>query len=198
MGTLTRFLSVALFIFSGAEAFGAGYSASAHGFNITIEPIVGYEYTQRDTPTVHRKGMLIYGARFTAGRPHIAAEGEYTRGSDSEAFVTPTAMTVNTTRENVRLGVRGTYDVASRLGVFLRLGGQASKASVTQMTLSSTTTTADPKWLLKPYAGTGLNIALANLLSIGLEASYVFNSVEDFSKNTIQLAGSIRINLNAK
>ncbi len=34
------------------------------GFQITAEPVVGYEWTQVSTHVWHSRGLLIYGARF--------------------------------------------------------------------------------------------------------------------------------------
>jgi hypothetical protein len=180
-------------VLPSAAAFAV--TTQAHGFLITAEPIVGYELNYRTNPTPRTKGMLIYGARFTAGRPHIAAEGEYTRGTDSEGFTTPAVQTVNTTKENARLGVRGTYEVSKFLGVYLRMGGQASRMKVENLAVGGTTTASDGKWEIRPYAGLGGQGNIATKISVSLEANYVFNSLEVWSQNTVQFTGGVRIHL---
>jgi hypothetical protein len=197
MRPLTQNFGVAvLFLLVGAGTAQA-ITKTAQGFLITIEPILGYEYTHRDTPMPHRSGMLIYGARFTAGRPHVAAEGEYTRGSDTEVFTAP-VLSVNTTRENVRLGVRGTYDLAEYLDFILRLGGQASKAAMRTVDAGGISAATDTGWQIHPYLGAGLQIAAQKFFSLGLEANYVFYSLSDFTKNSVQLAASVRVHFNTR
>jgi hypothetical protein len=173
-------------------------SQNTGGFNLLIEPILAYEFTSRDTPTPHRAGMLVYGARFTAGRPHLSLEGEYTLGNDTEIFTTPVAATINTKKENGRLGGRGTYAIGSMLDAILRFGGQASKATVETVPVSGTSSTAYGKWEIHPYLGGGFQLSPFPQASLGLEANYVFYSLSDYTKNSIQLSTSVKFNLNSK
>lgn len=199
MRSLSRKLSVALLFVMGSavDASAASTTTSAYGFVITVEPIVGYQYLSFDTPTPRRGGMLIYGARVSAGRPHISAEGEYTRGTTTEGFSSP-IQSVTTTQENVSLGVRGTYNLAKSLDTFVRLGGQASKFRNDTLDVSGLTTTGEGKWQIHPYLGTGLQFSPADALSAGIEANYVFNSLEDFTQNTVRLSTSLRVHFNTR
>ncbi|MBS1958578.1 MAG: hypothetical protein JST80_03820 [Bdellovibrionales bacterium] len=202
MGPLSRQFSVACLFLTVLAlptpvAHAATTTTSAYGFTITVEPILGYQYMSFDTPTPRRGGMLIYGVRASAGRPHIAGEAEYTRGTTTEGGVSP-VQSVATTQENISLGVRGSYSVSSMLDASLRLGGQASKFKDETLNTSGLSSSGEGAWQIHPYLGAGLQLALANAVSAGVEANYIFCSLTDYTKNTVQLATSLRINFNAK
>jgi hypothetical protein len=172
-------------------------SFDTRGFAVTIEPVLGYEFSERDSPTRHRAGMLLYGGRFTAGKPHFSMEGEYTQGSSTEAFTSPSVQTIETRKDSARIGIRATAALSNLLASYLRLGGQASKVKTTTIDLSGVSI-ADRDWQYKPYLGAGFQLRLAGALSAGIDANYVFYSLQDFSANSVQLNGSIRILLGGK
>ena len=172
-------------------------SFDTRGFAVSIEPVLGYEFAERDSPTRHRAGMLLYGGRFTAGKPHFSMEGEYTQGSSTEAFTSPSVQTIETRKDSARIGIRATAALSSLLASYLRLGGQASKVKTTTIDLSGVSI-ADREWQYKPYLGTGIQIALAGALTAGLDANYVFYSLQDFTANSVQLSGSIRLRFGNK
>jgi hypothetical protein len=181
---------VLLFLNSGQAAT---TSFSKDGFDVTIEPIVGYNFSHSDTPTPHFISMLIYGARVTAGHKLLAAEGEFTRGSSNEGFTNPT-QTVTTTKDNVKLGLRSSPPLTSWMSILARAGGQASRQKI-ETNQSGTSTTENGTWEIRPYAGTGLQISLAQNFSLAAEATYVFNDLKDWSRNDIQTTLSLKIDL---
>lgn len=168
-------------------------SGKAHGFEYSVEPIVGYELTRRTVPTPRIHGMLIYGARVTAGRPHVSVEAEYTRGTDSESFTSPSPQSVNTTQENARLGIRSTFEAAKWTNLIFRAGGAAGRMKQVSVDAGGLSSTQDGKWDIRPYAGTGLSFTVSKVVSASLEASYVFRSLEDWRQNTVQWSGSVRV-----
>ncbi len=171
---------------------------NAHGFEVSIEPVLAYEYFQRDTPTRHRAGMLLYGGRFTAGKPHFSFEGEFTTGNETAIYTSPSVQTVTTKKENARIGARATASLSSILAAYLRLGGQASRVTTTVTDSTPTTTTNERDWQYKPYLGTGVQVALAGVLSAGLDLNYVFYSLNDFTQNSVQISTSLQIHFNSK
>lgn len=168
-------------------------SGKAHGFEYSVEPIVGYELTRRTVPTPRIHGMLIYGARVTAGRPHVSVEAEYTRGTDSESFTSPSPQSVSTTQENARLGIRSTFEAAKWTNFVFRAGGAAGRMKQVSVDAGGVSSTQDGKWDIRPYAGTGLSFNVSKVVSASLEASYVFRSLEDWRQNTVQWSGSVRM-----
>ena len=189
-------LVILAFFLSMVSAYAATFDRS--GFHITIEPIIGYEFTQVNTPTLHTRGMLIYGARFTAGHKMIAGEGEYTMGSTNETFPTQD-QNVKTDKQNARLGLRSELPLMMGAELIFRAGGQASKTKVGTTTISTATTlTSAPDWEIHPYAGTGLQVHLFHAFSLALEATYLFRSIKDWSQNDVQTTFSFKIHLPTK
>jgi hypothetical protein len=77
------------------------------------------------------------------------------------------------------------------------LGGQASRIlSTTTTALSSSTNESD--WQYKPYLGAGLQVSFSGYLSAGIDASYVFYSLNDFTQNSVQLSTSVQLHFNSK
>ena len=188
------FFSVLIFIFT-LSANAATTSFDRAGFHVTVEPIVGYEFTQVNTPTLHTRGMLIYGGRVTAGHKFISAEGEYTLGTTNEVFPTQ-GQNIKTDKQNARLGIRSEIATVPGLDFIFRAGGQATKLKVATTTVSTgTTLTSEPNWEIHPYAGTGLQAHLFHAFSLALEATYLFRSVKDWSQNDIQTSVSFKIHL---
>lgn len=168
---------------------------SQNGLNITAEPIVGYEFTQVSTPTLHTRGMLIYGARVTLGQKWLSGEAEYTMGSTTETFPSQD-KSVKSDKQNARLGLRSSKTIVSGLDFLFRAGGQATQTKVTSTTISSgSSLTENPAWEIDPYAGVGLQGNIVNLFSISLEATYLFRSVKDWSQNDVQTTASLRFTL---
>jgi hypothetical protein len=168
------------------------------GFQITVEPIVAYEFTQVNTPTIHTRGMLMYGGRVTAGHKLISGEGEFTLGSTNETFP-GLDKNVKTDKQNARLGIRSAIGVLPLIDFLLRLGGQASKTKTDTTTISTVTTlTSDSGWQIHPYAGTGIQVNVASVFSLALEATYLFRSVKDWSQNDVQTSVSFKIHLPSK
>jgi hypothetical protein len=187
------FLLFAILFSSSASAASSSFDHA--GFHITVEPIVGYEFTQVNAPVIHTRGMLIYGARVTAGHKLLSGEGEFTLGTTNESFPTQD-QNIKTDKQNARLGVRSTFGAIPMIDFLVRLGGQASQTKVSTTTISTASTvTVNPSWEIHPYAGTGLQVHLLNAFSLSVEATYLFKSVSDWSQNDVQTSVSCKINL---
>jgi hypothetical protein len=184
----------AVTIFLNADSASA-FGFSQQGFNVTAEPIIGYEFTQVSSPTIHTRGMLIYGARVTVGHQWLSGEGEYTMGSSTETFPS-LDQNIKSDKQNARLGLRSSKSIVSGLDFLFRAGAQATQTKVTSTTISSgMSLTENPEWEIHPYAGVGLQGSVVNLLSISVEATYLFRSVKDWSQNDVQTTASLRFAL---
>ena len=187
---------LALWILSTASpAHAAGFNT--RGFEVSVEPVLAYEFFQSDTPTRHREGILLYGGRFTAGKPHFSMEGEFITGNSTASYTSPSVQTVVTKKENARIGIRSTASLNSILSACVRLGGQASRITTTTTDLSSSST-QERNWQYKPYLGAGLQVGIAGVLSAGVDANYVFYSLDDFTANSVQVTTSLQIHFNSK
>jgi hypothetical protein len=186
----------AVVFLAAASAQAASMSFSKAGFDLTVEPIVGYQFTHVDRPSFHGTSVLIYGARVTAGSKLLSGEAEYTRGNKTEVFASPT-QTVKTDLENVKIGLRSTPPLTGWLSAVGRAGAQASRQKI-ETIQGSTSTVDDGKWDIDPYAGIGVQGALGSQFSLSAEATYVFNDLKDWSRNDVQTTLSLKIDLNAK
>jgi hypothetical protein len=161
------------------------------GFAVTVEPIVGFEHVEKLTPAPHVKNRLIYGARVIAGIPIVSGELEYTRGTDREVFG-DLGLSITETADRGKLGARSSYDLGELLRFHLRAGGQVSKISREQ-TQGGVTTTTTENPVVKPYAGTGLTVRLAQALSASAEVVVVVNDLQDLSKNEYQTTAGFQV-----
>jgi hypothetical protein len=157
-----------------------------NGITLSAEPIVGYAFDHSDTPNPHVRGTLIYGARVTGGMGNLALEAEYTRGSVSEVFVN---QTIKTEQENIKIGIRGSKSLLSILSASARVGGQGSAEKIED----SVNGNSAPAWVVRPYAGVGLEGKMGNQFSLSADATYIFNDLQNLSKNDIQTTLSFNI-----
>jgi hypothetical protein len=166
--------------------------AAVMGLTTSVEPIIGYERVQKFLPTQHTHERLVYGLRVVAGLPLISAEGEYTRATDSEDFVSPTAMTIKDTDDRARVGARSTFKLTGFLSLFVRAGAQASMSRHDVTTSGTTVTTIDPISYL-PYAGAGLRIGLGSKISLNADMTTVFHSFPSMNNNDYLTTASLAI-----
>ena len=165
------------------------------GFQISIEPILAYELTQVNQPSLHTRGMLMYGGRIVAGHKLISAEGEYTLGNTEEVYA-GLDQRIQTHKQNARLGARSELMVVPGVDFVMRAGGQASQTKVETTTISSgSSVTVNPDWEIHPYAGLGVKAHVFKAITASVEATYLFRSVKDWSQNDVQTALSLKIAL---
>jgi opacity protein-like surface antigen len=170
---------------------------TTNGIEVSVEPVVGYEFTHLTSPDLHTKLVLIYGARVTAGSKFLSAEGEYTRGSTNDSYLTP-ARSVTSTIENIKLGVRSTYVMGTFLEALARAGGEASREKSETLASGVTSVDGPGPWAIHPYLGVGLESKIGSLFSLSASANYVFNDLKDFSKNNVQTTLSTKYNFRQK
>lgn len=136
---------------------------------INLEPVYGVENVTKVEPAPQRTvTRTFYGARLLIGRSWYKGELEYTQGTDDEYLVdTDTNVSEDVKRYRAGLRLRAGNGMIS---AFLRAGYQRTEIDRT-LTVANVVTTEDVPVSESPYAGAGLNIRLANLLSINLGAN---------------------------
>jgi hypothetical protein len=164
------------FLFS-AQAFANAGSVTAK--NLTITPIIGYEYIKRNEPTPSTKQRFIYGARFTYGPQYLAADFEFTRGEDSDS-IPESNYTRKEVVNNIMLGATSKFNLSSFLTLNLRAGGHTRKSNITQ-TSNGVTTKTSPKLRISPYLGGGFELRLLNQLTLSANATTVFTGKPESS-----------------
>jgi len=141
---------------------------------LKIEPVYGFERTQRQLPepasyiTRTYLGMrAVYGTSLLSGELEVG-QSIYKDEAPSQN------LTVDTTMQRAMLGIR-TYPIRSNIvGIFFRAGGRAQKET-REITENGTKTTTESPLNLDPYAGTGITIALANAFALNAGATLIYN-----------------------
>lgn len=167
--------------------------ALPRGVNVKFEPILGFETLYRSSPTSHTVSRMTYGLRVIAGVPVIAAELEYTQGSDTETYSTAPEK-IKYEDQKLKLGVRTTYNFAKIMNFVARLGGQA-----TQTTISTTNSgiTTEEKESIKydPYAGGAFGLYLGQSATLNIGTTVVFRDTNDMKKNEYQTVISLGVGI---
>lgn len=130
-------------------------AAASMASAIELQPIVGYEQTQKSYPSPHTESRLIYGARLLVGPKIFSLETEFTTGKDSESFPDQD-LTIKETAYNGMLGIRSGVNLGF-IDVHLRAGGHLRKRKI-ETTEDGVLTVEKPATYLSPYAGAGATL----------------------------------------
>lgn len=147
---------------------------SLHASDLKVEPVYGFERTQREFPAPARyRTSAFLGARVLYGKPAFSIEFELNQGVSNEEFPSDD-LEVKYTDRKALLGFR-TYPLTSKiLGLFLRFGIRAQKNTREIKENGETRKEEDPL-SIDPYAGTGLTLVLGNNFSLNTGATLVYN-----------------------
>jgi hypothetical protein len=167
--------------------------AAPMGVTTNVEPIIGYERTQKFVPTPRTRERLVYGARVTVGLPLISAEAEYTRAGDSEVFPA-TSTTIGEIEDKARIGLRSNLRLTGFLSFFLRAGAQARQIRRDTTVGASTTSSTDPIQY-NPYAGAGLRVGLGGKVAFIVDVTTVFRSFPNMNNNDYMTSASLSISV---
>ena len=150
-------------------------STPIFGQTVRFEPLYGVEHTQNRYPEPARYSTrTFFGLRVLAGVPLLSAELEGTQ-SNSRRDYPGDNQKVEDEVQRAMLGLRSTFAIASYLAFYLRAGARATqeKTTITD-TLTDEKEVKEPPLYFDPYAGTGLQISLANNLALSAGATWVF------------------------
>lgn len=179
----TRALGLTAVALFAAPAFGAG-------FNLDLEPLIGYERVQKFVPTAHTTDRMVYGARMTAGLPLLALEAQYTKAKDTETF---TDLTVTDDTQKAKVGVRAGIQMGGLLRLTVRGGVQAKQNIHTETPDGGTASRETEPIAYDPYAGGGLRIALGSKIAFTAEVVAVFADWPDMNKNEYETTAGLTI-----
>lgn len=168
---------------------------SMTGVSVSLEPIVGYELQRKEDPT-RTKLVLTYGARVVAGYKILSGELEYTQGKSEDRYP-DTATEIEEKSQNVRLGVRSTFTLASMLDWYLRGGAEAQKRHITR-TVAGVVSERDAPSKVYPYLGTGLSIRLGSQIALNASVLATLKDTNDLKKNEYTTAFGINVNFNTR
>jgi hypothetical protein len=160
-------LSLATFLTLNSYALGNGGIRLGNGI-VRITPVVTYEQQQKNYPTSHTKNVLSYGVGIEIGPPAFSIEIRGTQSDDTSDYTSPNEK-VEEKIQKLSLGLKSYVALNSVFRFYFRAGAQGKKIEQTitdKSTLLSTTTKS--AFYVDPYAGTGININLANVFSMNL------------------------------
>lgn len=164
-----------LFISTSVNAQSRSFGGK--GSNMIITPIVGFERVQKLEPSPHMKTRAVYGANFLYRLPITSLEVEYTRASDtSNDYVNTVAY--KTEEDKIRAGLRGSFVAGQYLNWYLRGGAQGRKTKVTKTTATGESS-GDSSSKVQPYAGTGFEFRLLQMLSLKADIIATYTPTDD-------------------
>ena len=169
MKTLKPFLIFLLTLSSGIA------HAQSTNNKFVIEPLYGVETVLVQYPEPARyKTRTFYGMRALYGVTLLSFEAEYnTSGSRDDYPVLNQVVTDKTERAN--LGIRSTFPLGKFIGLYLRAGGSATQGKTTIKT-NGVEDTKNRALTLNPYAGAGVQVALASNLAVNAGVTMIRNS----------------------
>lgn len=144
-------------------------------WSVRFEPLYGVEHTQNRFPEPARyTTRSFFGARVIAGIPILSLEVEGTQSNDRRDYPSENQK-VEDEVQRAMIGLRSTYAIGSNLGFFLRAGARATKQKTTITdTVTDEKEVKDPPISWDPYAGTGLQLALASNFALNAGATWIF------------------------
>ncbi|MFP5492571.1 MAG: hypothetical protein ACLGG0_13790 [Bacteriovoracia bacterium] len=142
---------------------------------VRFEPLYGVEHTQNRYPEPARYSTrTFFGLRVLAGVPLISLELEGTQSNSRRDYPGDNEK-VEDEVQRAMVGLRSTYAIASYLAFYLRAGARATKEKTTITdTLTDEKEVKEPPLYWDPYAGTGVQISVANNLALSAGATWVF------------------------
>lgn len=157
----TLILLFSIFIMNSVQAASDGL--------FSLQPVYGVENVTKIAPAPARvTTRTLYGARAVIGRSWLKGELEYTQGTDDEE-IPSTSTSVSEDTKRYRAGIRMSAGV-DILSAYLRAGYQRTEIERT-ITQSGSTSTPDVPTTESPYAGAGITMRIAQLLSINIGAN---------------------------
>jgi hypothetical protein len=160
---------------------------------LSITPIIGLESVQKFQPTAHMKTRAIYGARAIYRFPISALEAEYTHAQDTNNDST-TNTSYKDSEDKLRLGLRGSFMIATFLNSYIRGGAQYRKNEQTR-TLSNAVTTTSSSSKVQPYIGTGIDIRVMKFFSINADILATYTPSSNPNLRDYELQPSIGLSL---
>jgi hypothetical protein len=170
------------------------FNVKAQG--LLIEPVIGFEKYYRIEPApASFQTRTILGVRATYGVVALSGELEATQGTNSSNVLDGLVnKAVKDTRNQLRLGLKSTFPLASFFA-FTARAGVRGREDKSEITASGVTTIKESGVHVDPYAGAGISIAIAKNLAINAGATITqFKDVNDAKdyEVTYTLSGALK------
>lgn len=144
-------------------------------FSIRFEPLYGVEHTLNRYPEPARYSTrTFFGARVLAGYTLLSLELEGNQSNGRRDYPSQNEKVEDQT-QRLLIGLRTTIPTTNWLAIYARAGGRGSKEKTTitdTATLEKTVKEPPVQW--DPYAGTGIQLALSNIIAASAGANWVF------------------------
>ena len=156
-------------------------SGLCYGAEFKIEPVYGFERTQKELPKPKKYRTTSYvGARVLWGVPRTAFEFEVNTSNAKDDF--PEQNLEYKYQTNTALiGFRHYIAHGKNFGWFVRAGARAREERITEIN-NGVEDKKDPSINFGPYAGSGLTLAYGSLFALNASATVVYNKDADPSE----------------
>jgi hypothetical protein len=153
--------------------------ADAAEAKLSIEPLYGIETALVRFPEPARYvTRATYGARFIFGVTALAAEAEVTEAQSRKDYPS-IDQKVEDKSQRLSLGLRSTLALGRFMGFYVRAGARAAQGA-TKVTTAGVSETHDNPLKVDPYAGTGLQLAIASNLALNAGVTMIRNGEDKY------------------
>jgi hypothetical protein len=163
----------------------ASWAQNSQKSALRFEPIYGVEHVETRYPAPARMvTRAVLGGRVLYGVPSLSAELELSQSRGKRSYPSQNiAAEDQITR--LMMGLRSSFALAQSLSWYLRGGLRASKEKTT-LEENGVKTVKEPAVGLDPYAGSGLQLSLASLVSLNAGATLIFSNNSTGQKYDVQ------------
>lgn len=153
--------------------------ASAAENRFIIEPLYGIETSLVQYPQPPRYvTRATYGARILYGITLLSGELEYTEAVSDKTYPSSNEK-VEDRSQRLAAGIRSTFALGNRLGIYGRIGGRASQGE-TKVTTSGVSETHESPLRVNPYAGAGLQFVFASNFALNAGVTMIQNAEKKY------------------
>lgn len=153
-------------------------SPFSYGAELKIEPVYGFERTQKELPKPKKYRTTSYvGARVLWGVPRTAFEFEVNT-SNAKDDLPEENLSYKYQTNTALIGFRHYIAHGKNFGWFFRAGARARQENITEIK-NGVEDKKSPSLNFGPYAGTGLTLAYGSLFALNASATLVYNKDAD-------------------
>lgn len=160
-------------------------------FSIKFEPLYGVEHSANRYPEPARYSTkTFFGLRVLAGVTLLSLELEGNQSNGRRDYPSDNQK-VEDQVQRVLVGLRSTVPTTDWLAIFARAGARGSKEkTIITDTSTGNKETKEPPLQWAPYAGTGIQIALSNIIAASAGATWIFT---DHGKPDVQYTAGLTL-----
>ena len=149
-----------------------------YGAELKIEPVYGFERTQKELPKPKKYRTTSYvGVRLLWGVPRTAFEFEVNT-SNAKDDLPEENLEYKYQTNTALIGFRHYIAHGKNVGWFFRAGARARQETITEIK-NGIEDKKDPSINFGPYAGSGLTLAYGTMFALNASATLVYNKDAD-------------------